>query len=449
MRTTIALAVLLAACGTSKRPDGNGDTDGGNNGDASVCTTNVTGTVYAPNGTLPLYGVNVYIPTSDVGDIPDGLMCTKCTDVLPGNPSILVQTDENGQFTLANVTPGNNVPVVIQIGKWRRVITIPQVTACQTQALAQPDTTLPKAHDDLTANTQRVDMPHIALSTGGADSMECLLLRLGISPSEIGTAGDPAYVHMYSDLESAGVGVSQFTSAIDSGKAFADSATLWGNATTPGNLGSYDIVVLSCEGDQVAKSKPQEAMDHLKAYADGGGRVFASHWQNVWLEGSTHDTSNGTQKPAVWPSIATFDDLGEDPSDPATDTIDEQHNPKGMSFSTWMMGPQVMGSTTRDEIIVHSGRATAKSVDNTKAERWVHLISSTQIQPQMVQFETPNEMPEAQRCGKVVFTDMHVSGDAGFGSYPDSCGGVTDLSAQEKALAFMFFDLSSCVGPIF
>jgi hypothetical protein len=41
-----------------------------------------------------------------------------------------------------------------------------------------------------------------------------------------------------------------------------------------------------------------------------------------------------------------------------------------------------------------------------------------------------------------------VSGQA----YPASCvGGATnlELTPQEKALAFMFFDIASCVGPIF
>jgi hypothetical protein len=53
---------------------------------------------------------------------------------------------------------------------------------------------------------------------------------------------------------------------------------------------------------------------------------------------------------------------------------------------------------------------------------------------------------------------MHVSGDGNTGgSYPDVVGGggnaqacsTAGLTPQEKALAFMFFDLSSCVGAIF
>jgi len=47
---------------------------------------------------------------------------------------------------------------------------------------------------------------------------------------------------------------------------------------------------------------------------------------------------------------------------------------------------------------------------------------------------------------------MHVSGNGvSNGSYPTSCGDATTpraLSPQEKALAFMFFDISSCVSPI-
>src|ERR1700704_1257365 len=46
--------------------------------------TTLTGTVYAPNGTLPLYGVNVYVPSTDPGPLVDGSTCSKCSDGLQG-----------------------------------------------------------------------------------------------------------------------------------------------------------------------------------------------------------------------------------------------------------------------------------------------------------------------------------------------------------------------------
>lgn len=53
---------------------------------------------------------------------------------------------------------------------------------------------------------------------------------------------------------------------------------------------------------------------------------------------------------------------------------------------------------------------------------------------------------------------MHVSGgpaatdhndNTTIFPYPKSCGTATDPSPQEEALAFMFFDISSCVGALF
>jgi len=400
-----------------------------------MAPTTITGTVFAPNGTLPLYGVNVYVPNAALPPMTEGAVCDRCTDTLPGYPLSKVQTDEMGRFTLSDVPAGNDVPVVISSGKWRKVIKIPTVAQCANTALASTETRFPK-------NKSEGAMPKIAITTGGADSLECLIRKLGIEDTEISKDGTAGRIHLYS-----GNGVASFRGGYPGGSGQIPSATpFWADQT---KLKTYDIVILSCEGAQNPQTKPQAALDAMKGYADFGGRVFMSHWHNIWIEGSTQ--GGGNQAPAVWPSIATWNNSNTTFDGPE-DRIDETNNPKGNAFATWMLN--VMGSPAGQrgviDIVANTGKNTCTAVDNNKAERWVYWQNGNQQLPQMFQFTTPNEALPNDRCGKVVFSDMHVSGGPGPGDYPDSCGGGTALSPQEKALAFMFFDIASCVsGPIF
>jgi hypothetical protein len=478
MRNFLVGVALLAAAACGKNTigngdDGNGGDGGGGGGGQDACVglqcqvtncaamgmpdTAIAGRVFAPNGTLPLYDVDVYVPNADPGALSTTLACTTCNDALPGQPIGLQTTDEHGNFSLTGVPDGDNIPLVITIGKWRRQIVIPHVDKCGATPtmVPQADTTLPKSSTDASPNTRMisgapaVDLPNIAISTGDADSLECLVRKLGIADKEITTDGQAGHIHLWSDNGAGnGKGTSAFQSGFGGGTGnLADSINLWGNATVAGKLSSYDIVILSCEGAQHDETKPQESLDHLKAYADAGGRVFLSHWHNIWIEGNTQD--NGQSKPADWPSVATFNDNGDNLPNGTIDSIDTVDNPKGMSFSTWMQDPQVAGSTTPGTVAITdgTGRNTCTAVDNTKGEDWVNAPDGTS--PQMLQFTTPQDQPSNSRCGKVVFSDMHVSGNSNGKAYPQECGTSNDLSPQEKALAFMFFDISSCVGSIF
>jgi hypothetical protein len=405
--------------------------------------TTITGTVFAPNGTLPLYGANVYIPNRPLPPQTEGAVCDRCTDTLPGYPLSKVQTDEAGKFTLSDVPAGANVPVVISIGKWRRQITIPNVAQCANTALTAQDTRLPK-------NKSEGDMPKIAISTGSADALECLVRKLGIADSELTTDAQGGSINLFTDSGAGGgEGANKFQGGFAGGSGnFSNSTSLWNNV---GKLKSYDIVILSCEGGQHEETKSQAALDAMKAYADFGGRVFMSHWHNIWIEGSTE--GGGNQAPAVWPGIATWNNSGTTFTNPP-DTIDEVNNPKGGALATWMLnvGGSPAGMRGVVPIEANTGKNTCDAIDNTKAERWVYWNNGGTQYPQMFQFTTPNEAPPVARCGKVVFSDMHVSGDSRSTpgtAFPGQCSN-NPLTPQEKALAFMFFDIASCVsGPIF
>ncbi len=452
MRTilvALTIGTVAAACG-------GGDDGGGNNpGGADACVglqcdvkncaamnappTSISGTVFAPNGTLPLWNVNVYIPNDAVPAFPEGAQCSRCNDSLPGNAVVRTTTDEAGNFRLENVPVGSDIPVVISIGKWRKQFTIPAVTACVDTPIEPTKTSLPKTRAE-------GDIPRIAISTGNADGLECLIRKLGIADSEIHTDGSDARIHLFTNTQSGGQGASSFAGGFPGGTGnMTDSQTLWGTAT---KLSTYDIVIFSCEGGQFADTKSQDHMNALKAYADLGGRVFLSHWHNIWIEGATTPNDGGNQEPLVWPTTSTFDNGGA-LGDGIIDTVDES-GPRGQSMATWLLN--VGASTQRGQIPIQddTGKGTASGVRGD-TERFVYYQDGGTQRPQNFQFTTPYEAGADARCGKVVFSDMHVSGDSTSSPgtpYPGGCA-ASGLTPQEKALAFMFFDIASCISVIF
>lgn len=438
------LFVVAIGCGGKSDDTGDDDDDGPdacvgiecqvvNCGAMGLPNTAITGTVFAPNGTLPLNGVTVYVNRDPLPPFTEGVSCDRCSTTLPGSAVAQATSDAMGNFRLENVPVGDNIPLVITTGKWRRQITIPTITQCTDNAVGAAETRLPK-------NKSEGDIPKIAITTGDADSMECLVRKLGIDDSEITKSGNAGRIHMY-----AGNGVDKFKGGFagGSGDALTGAEPFWSSVDS---LKQYDIVILSCEGAQLqgATPKSQGALDAMKSYADVGGRVFASHWHNIWVSGKFQN-GVGAPTPANWNTIGQWSDNG---NFGGSEFIDETSNPKGSLFADWMVN--VGGSTTRGSFPVSQGKDTSQQIDTTRAEMWVRQ-NDAGGKPQMFQFTTPQEVSTDQRCGKVVFTDMHVSGQHEGGDYPDSCvggAGNLTLTPQEKALAFMFFDIASCVGGL-
>src|SRR5262245_19650216 len=103
---SVVCAVLVFVAGCKHNEDG-ATTDGGA---ADACeglgcsivnckakvkpATSVSGSVFAPNGTLPLYGVTVYVPMTDPGPLPAGVQCDRCANGLQGGAWVQTQTDE-------------------------------------------------------------------------------------------------------------------------------------------------------------------------------------------------------------------------------------------------------------------------------------------------------------------------------------------------------------------
>ena len=97
-------------------------------------STTITGKVYDPAGNNPLYNAAVYVPATPLQPLPQGVLtgtdACSCGALFQTGAVTNTNTAVDGSFTLTNVPVGANVPLVIQIGKWRRQFKV-DVTACQ------------------------------------------------------------------------------------------------------------------------------------------------------------------------------------------------------------------------------------------------------------------------------------------------------------------------------
>jgi hypothetical protein len=414
--------------------------DGGPNGG----TTSLSGVVYDPAGKVPLYNVVVYVPTTPLQAITTGATCDQCGGQVTGNPLVSTLTDPKGHFVLRNVPVGIPIPLVMQLGKWRRQVTVPALHSAHACA----DTPLTdKSLTRLPRNQGEGNLPRIALTTGGADPLECLLRKVGIDDAEFTTAGEAGRVHLYAGGGVPGslVPTGSFAPGVDNGAGFAVATNLWGTATA---LEAYDIVLMACEGQQNQGAKPPAALQAMYDFESHGGRVFASHWHDYWFESG----------PAPLPATGAWTDITPPPPDPSSGTIDTSF-PKGQAFHDWMAN--VGGLEPAGTIQIYQPKDNLTSVSAAHGvQQWVTLQNPSTTPPgqtavQYMSFNTPLDVDAGAQCGRVVYSDLHVSsgatsdagvplGDQTGKPFPTGCV-TTDLSAQEKALEFMLFDLSSCV----
>ncbi len=379
--------------------------------------TTVTGTVFAPNGRLPLYNAIVYVPNGVVAPIPKGVTCDQCGAVASGEPVVTALSGADGKFTLRNVPVGSNIPLVIQLGKWRRQVVIPEVKACQETRITDPELTrLPKKQSE-------GNMPHIALTSGGCDKLGCMLPKVGIDPSEFGTAadGDAKAVHTY--LGGGGGGPS----------GAQPSRPFWSNFNA---MKAYDLMVLSCECSESPATKDAASYQAMTQYLGAGGRIFTTDFMYTWYKFSPD---------AVAKTIGTIP--GGAPTGGNPFTLDTSF-PKGQALSDWMnvSFPGTNGKVQCDVVFNN-----VSSIDPAKGQTWSRSgpagnPAGTPNNPRVFTANFPAGQPPEKQCGKGVHIDAHVNQqgtDAVNASYPSSCG--SPLKPAEGLFAFFFFDLASCI----
>jgi hypothetical protein len=384
-------------------------------------STTLSGTVYDPAGKNPLYDIVVYVPNSTPQSFAPGVSCDSCSDLYTGDPITTALTDADGKFTLENVPDGANIPLVIQVGKWRKQLTVATVKPCEDNPQPDKSLTLPRNH-------MEGDIPNIAISTGGFDTLECLLARIGVDPAEYvpGAAG-PGRLHVFQGSGLLGTAPNTSPGAPSSGSALWDSET---------DIDAYDMVLLSCEGLETKNMN----QDVLFNYAARGGRIFASHFHYAWFDSGPFAVANL----ATWtPGIGL---LGKVDTTIQTTLPTGKPFPKGEAMQEWLT--HVNALTGGKLPVAYACHNSDVSVSNAASLPWI-VDSTSSGATEYFSFNTPFMTAPAAQCGRVVYSDLHVgaaSSDHPLKPVPTDCADV-DLSPQEKALEFMLFDLAACVTP--
>ena len=404
-----ALSIItFVACGPTKR-GGAGDGDGGTGEQDAPCNTAITGKVFAPNGTLPLYGVTVYVPGSPPPPFTDGVQCGSCETDLPGGALTRAESGPDGSFRLDNMPPGQTAQVIITTGKWRRIISVPVASACV-------DNPLPDGTFRLPRNKSEGEIPRIAMVTGALDSLACIFTKMGVDPNEFSdTSSSDKRIIFYNGTGGSAPGSPQ------------DATALWGSLD---ELKKFDAVINSCEGSEYPNNKTSP--DLMRQYADLGGRVFGSHFHYIWSK---------TLIPE-WQATATWTTGG---SSAGTDFVDTSF-PKGMALAEWLVN--VGASTTLGQVNGITGKTPNVTTVASTTRRWIYGSGSPSA-THYLSFDTPVAAPEDEKCGRVVYAGMHISYENNDvdANFPAGCS--AGLESDEKALIFLLFDLGSCTGTIF
>jgi hypothetical protein len=414
-------------------------------------TTSISGKVYDPAGLHPLPNVFVYVPNAAVAAITSGASCDKCSAALSGAPLVQTTTDVNGAFTLNNMPVDTSVPVVIQIGKWRRQIAV-TTTKCVNTVVDPALTHLPRTKAE-------GNIPKIALATGAADPLECLLLKIGIDKSEFTNPDGAGRVNLYSGLIPAPIYVPP-TKSYDAslgGATFPLATQLW-NQLDPNlaakppiyGLRAYDVVLLGCEGEDTTANKPAGALSAMQQYVNAGGRVFGEHYHYTWME----------KGPAPWAAMVSWNTSFEPFTSPTQETVLTGF-PKGLLMNQWMKVVGAASAATPSLFPVNDARHSVTKInDTTNVITWVQAPTASTASPpprtysnvnQYFSFNTPVGATADAVCGRFVFSDIHVASGETVGTpFPKGCavgktGTIPPMTPQELALEFMFFDLASRV----
>lgn len=384
--------------------DGGPVLDGGNVDSPRPVT--LTGTVLAPEGTIPIFGALIYAVTQEPAPIPNKVYCDKCVELPQGTPN--TRSTHDGSFKL-DLTPGT-WKLVTQKGAFRRVreIVVPPAGLAVDVKL----TTLPSKTDVSLGDT----IPKMAVIQGAWDAIESSLAKLGLGKvDQNGTlvAGSEAFTLFRCTL------TQLFPPVVDC-KPNPPDEMLRDYA----KLSQYQILFMPCdsEGIDAALSDPV-VKGNLIRWVREGGRLYATDYQYDVIRTLLPDYIS-------WQGQSnTFGSAELDSAYTASAIVNDK------DMKSWLAAQGVGNFDLQEAWTIIDGvhKVSTPSYDGKMYDVtptvWVSAnVPNVGVRPATVSFP--------YGCGRMLFSTYHTEGSKSQGN---------TLLPQEKALLYVTLEVSVCL----
>jgi len=225
------------------------------------------GTVWAPNGVIPVAGALVYTSAGVPDGIPQEVYCAECEEL--DCDDRFTTTAADGSFSLNTFAQGANY-LVVQKGQFLRYTPINFGPGAET--LDDELTTLPGENDP----DNGLFIPLIAVGDGTFDRLEDGLGKFGL--------GDTLIENFEERLVPGTEPFELWNNGRDpTSDGFTSQGTFAELISSPANLARYHMIFAPCSSDTYTDSLTPANIQNIRDWVAAGGRWYVSDWSNEWL----------------------------------------------------------------------------------------------------------------------------------------------------------------------
>lgn len=405
---------------------GGGMATGGDEGGGAVCPplppgdTTLTGTVYAPNGEIPVSGALVYLAQDEPAGIPQQVYCSECVELPCGARHTFTEPD--GSFSL-EADLGSKY-LVVQKGQFMRVSSI---DVAGEVMLSTELTTLPGVNDP----DAGLYIPKIALAVGRHDSLQHALGKLGLGDIYDGTIWP---------------GSQQFDMYLN-GQFFQDvEAEFTDLLQDYEEMSKYHIIFVPCTDDLQEQQFTPEVVENIRRWVEAGGKWYVADWSAEYVED-------------LFPQYQTFfgepQAIEQDPYDTVGTVLDPELLAWLQALPDDLKDINPLNPDAPEPLPKMDALPQVELVDNWSGVEAVHPVEVMDANGDLVDVGHhvwvegpgggsvpggihPMSVTGEYGCGRVMFTTYHTV-QAGF----DYVG----LTPQELILMYLILEIGVCQVP--